>query len=276
VVDEATPTIRGFEGDRIAQVTDKNGKYCTPRDRDKAKLFHVQVEIWGDSLILKVPPVKEEEEEQPLELNLVTAKTTPLTVEVNEAVEKLTLHDYGDEVAAWMEQATGIVGCRLTGVGPDWNRNSRVNPDQGDAIPTEGGVAPVSLADEAPYLLTNQASLDDLNKRLKARGKPPVDMRRFRPSIVIHGLKAWEEDCLKKIRISGVEFWVWQRCGHCVMTTINSIVAPTKRVKKSTKAARALRPPKTKERVNVTRRLCHLCHQPVPSDRLRLLKSGKG
>lgn len=49
-----------------------------------------------------------------------------------------------------------------------------------------------------------------------------------------------------------------------------SVVTPTKRVKKSTKAARALRPPKTKERVNVTRRLCRLCHQPVPSDRLRL------
>jgi hypothetical protein len=52
-----------------------------------------------------------------------------------------------------------------------------------------------------------------------------------------------------------------------------SIVTPTKRVKKSTKAATALKPPKTtkdKTRVNVTRRLCHLCHQLVALDRLRL------
>jgi uncharacterized protein YcbX len=142
-------------------------------------------------------------------------------VEVLEAVDKMTLQDYGNEAAAWMEQATGIVGCRLTGVGSNWDRTSRVNPDQGDAIPTNNGLAPVSLADEAPYLLTNQASLDDLNKRLQARGKAPVDMRRFRPNIVIQGLEAWEEDCMKKIRIHGVEFYVWQRCGRCIMTTVD-------------------------------------------------------
>jgi uncharacterized protein YcbX len=231
-VDAATPTPRGFQGDRIAQVTDKDGRYCTPRDRDKAKLFHVQAELWGDSLVLKVPALPppaaagmEEEPPQPqqqdFELNLVTAKTTPVTVEVLEAVDPMTLQDYGEEAAAWMEQATGIVGCRLTGVGPDWNRTSRVNPDQGNAIPNDSGVAPVSLADEAPYLLTNQASLDDLNQRLQARGKDTVDMRRFRPNMVLVGLKAWEEDCLKKIRIHGVEFWVWQRCGRCTMTTVD-------------------------------------------------------
>jgi uncharacterized protein YcbX len=215
-LDTATPTPRGFEGDRIAQVTDKDGKYCTPRDKDKAKLFHVQVELWGDSMIVKAP-----EQPQPLELNLITAKTTPVTVEVLEAVDKMTLQDYGEEAASWMQKATGIVGCRLTGVGSDWNRTSRVNPAQGNVIPTDSGMAPVSLADEAPYLLTNQASLDDLNQRLLKRGKPPVDMRRFRPNIVLVGLAAWEEDCLKKIRIHGVEFWVWQRCGRCTMTTVD-------------------------------------------------------
>lgn len=220
-LDTATPSPQGFEGDRIAQVTDVNGKYCTPRDKDKAKLFHVQVELWGDSMIVKARPPLAGTPQTPLELNLVTAQTTPVTVEVLEAVDKMTLQDYGDEAAAWMEQATGIVGCRLTGVGPNWNRTSRVNPAQGDAIPTADGLAPVSLADEAPYLLTNQASLTDLNKRLVARGKSPVDMRRFRPNIVLVGLEAWEEDCLKKLRIHGVEFWVWQRCGRCTMTTVD-------------------------------------------------------
>ena len=46
-------------------------------------------------------------------------------------------------------------------------------------------------------------------------------MERFRPNIVISGLKAWEEDCLSKIRIGEVEFNVWQRCGRCTMTTID-------------------------------------------------------
>jgi len=215
-LDCATPTARGFEGDRIAQVTDKNGKYCTPRDKDKGKLFLVSPEIWGEGLTFKSPDVDE-----PLELDLSTATTTPVKVEVLEAPEKLTLQDYGDEAAAWFQKATGIPDCRLTGIGPDFQRSSMVNPAQGDAIPTEDGSAPVSLADEAPYLLTNRASLDDLNKRLKARGKDAVDMRRFRPNIVVDGLKPWEEDTLKKIRINHVDFWVWQRCGRCTMTTID-------------------------------------------------------
>lgn len=216
-LDTATPTPKGFEGDRIAQVTDKNGKYCTPRDTDKARLFQIQVEIWGSVLLFQSPHVNE-----PFEIDLATAKSTQVKVEVLAvAPENLTLEDYGDEAAAWFEEATGIPGCRLTGIGEGFERSSMVNPAQGDAIPTESGVSPVSLADEAPYLLTNRASLDDLNKRLKERGKDPVDMRRFRPNIVIEGLKPWEEDSLKKIRINHVEFWVWQRCGRCTMTTVD-------------------------------------------------------
>lgn len=216
-VDTATPTPRGFDGDRVAQLTDADGKYCTPRDPDKAKLFHVAVEIWGDNvLVFKSPHVNES-----YELNINSVKATPRSVEVLDSPTNLTLHDYGDDVAEWFEKATDIPGCRLTGIGSDFDRSSRINADQGEAIPTQDGTAPVSLADEAPYLLTNLASLADLNRRLLERGKPSIDMRRFRPNIVVGGLKAWEEDTLKRIRIKNVEFWVWQRCGRCTMTTID-------------------------------------------------------
>eukprot|EP00562_Extubocellulus_spinifer_P021731 CAMPEP_0178613010 /NCGR_PEP_ID=MMETSP0698-20121128/1423_1 /TAXON_ID=265572 /ORGANISM="Extubocellulus spinifer, Strain CCMP396" /LENGTH=345 /DNA_ID=CAMNT_0020251691 /DNA_START=383 /DNA_END=1417 /DNA_ORIENTATION=- len=217
-IDTATPTPRGFEGDRIAQLTDASGRCCTPRDTDKTRLFHIAVEIWGDDVLLfKSPHVDES-----YELNVRTAKgATPRRVEVPESPDKITLQDYGDDVAEWFVKATSIPGCRLTGIGSDFVRSSRINAAQGEAIPTEDGTAPVSLADEAPYLLTNLASLADLNNRLLARGKPSIDMRRFRPNIVVGGLKAWEEDSLKRIRIKNVEFWVWQRCGRCAMTTID-------------------------------------------------------
>jgi len=220
-VDAAVPTPRGFAGDRIAQVTDANGKFCTPRAPDKVKLFHVQAEVWGDDrLILRTPHV-----EDSIEVDTSTENTfLPKKVEVLCAPDKLELLDYGDDAAQWLEKATGIQsvpGCRLTGMGPTFNRSSVINPDQGDTIPTSDGKAPMSLADEAPYLLVNIASLKDLNKRLKARGKKSVDVRRFRPNIVVSGLKPWEEDSLKRVRINGVEFLVWQRCGRCVMTTID-------------------------------------------------------
>ena len=130
------------------------------------------------------------------------------------------LEDCGPNVAKWLREATGIPGCCLVGISDNYTRYVKVNPKQGDEIPT--GLLPrVSLADEAPFLLTSRSSLADLNKRLGERGKQQVDMRRFRPNIVIDGLQPWEEDSLKRIRIGPVEFHVWQRCGRCTMTTID-------------------------------------------------------
>ena len=60
-----------------------------------------------------------------------------------------------------------------------------------------------------------------MNKRLKYAGKDQIDMRRFRQNIVLEGLKPWEEDSLKRIKINSTEFHVWQRCGRCIMTTID-------------------------------------------------------
>jgi uncharacterized protein YcbX len=132
----------------------------------------------------------------------------------------LIVEDYGTVAASWLETATGIRGCRLVGQKDQQEpRPVRVNPDQGEALPIPN--PPVSLADEAPFLLCNEASLDDLNVRLAERGQTPVDMRRFRPNLVVRNLQPWEEDTWRKIRISGVDFFVWQRCGRCVMTTID-------------------------------------------------------
>lgn len=52
------------------------------------------------------------------------------------------------------------------------------------------------FADGYPLLIANQASLDELNERLRAKGKAPVSMNRFRPNIVVGGddFGAYDED----------------------------------------------------------------------------------
>ena len=52
------------------------------------------------------------------------------------------------------------------------------------------------FADGYPVLVTNQASLDELNARLAAQGKSPASMNRFRPNVVVQGddWAAWDED----------------------------------------------------------------------------------
>lgn len=75
----------------------------------------------------------------------------------------------------------------------------------------------VSFADGFPFLITNLASLAELNSRLDT----PVEMRRFRPNIVVAGAAPWEEDEWKKLSISGIEFSLVKPCSRCVMTTID-------------------------------------------------------
>jgi uncharacterized protein YcbX len=221
-VQTAVATELGFQNDRIAQVSDKDGNYCTPRDRACTKLFHVKPTLVftddnNTKLVLSAPQYADSS----LEIDLVHHSKTKPTLAVPMTGPKVTLQDYGDDVASWLETVTSIKGCRLTVIGDGYQRTVEVNPDQKDPVPTTKDPM-VSLADEAPYLLTSTSSLVDLNKRLKARGKDAVDMQRFRPNIVLSGLKPWEEDCLSKIRIGGkVEFHVWQRCGRCAMTTID-------------------------------------------------------
>jgi uncharacterized protein len=219
-VPEATVTPKGFQGDRIAMVVDQDGKCCTSRDKDQAKLFHVHPEIdpQAETMTLTTAAAVF----YPLEVDLTKSAPTTQKIVHNEAPGELQLVDYGNVAASWLETATGITGCRLTGIGDEYKRKVLVNESQGTPLPLSD--APVSLADEAPFLLCNEASLEDLNRRLRARGEKEIDMRRFRPNLVISssaGLAAWEEDTWSKIKIGSVEFFVWQRCGRCIMTTID-------------------------------------------------------
>lgn len=74
----------------------------------------------------------------------------------------------------------------------------------------------VSFADGFPFLVISEASLEDLNSRLKA----DVPMNRFRPNLVISGCKPYEEDSWKRIQIGELQFEIVKPCPRCVVTTV--------------------------------------------------------
>ncbi|MDX1802310.1 MAG: MOSC domain-containing protein [Marinobacter sp.] len=80
-----------------------------------------------------------------------------------------------------------------------------------------GAGRPVGFADGFPFLIVNRASLDELNSRLDR----PVDIRRFRPNIVVSGAEAWAEDQWPGIIIGLVAFNLVKPCSRCLITTVD-------------------------------------------------------
>jgi len=120
--------------------------------------------------------------------------------------DKVPARDAGDAAAEFLKAATGA-DLRLV-----YQHDPAARPS--DAAYSRAGDV-VSFADGFPLLLTGRASLDALNAALAA----PVEMRRFRPNLVIEGAPAWAEDGWRRIRVGEVELRVVKPCVRCIMTT---------------------------------------------------------
>jgi len=113
-----------------------------------------------------------------------------------------------DSAHAWFSQFLGA-SCRLVHQPDDAFR-------QVNRVYAAKGIG-VSLADGFPLLLIGQGSLDDLNRRLDE----PVQMRRFRPNLVVDSSEPFEEDTWRKIRAGEVELNLVKPCARCSIPTVD-------------------------------------------------------
>ncbi|XGW26408.1 hypothetical protein V3C99_007210 [Haemonchus contortus] len=74
-----------------------------------------------------------------------------------------------------------------------------------------------AFADDAPYMIASQTSLDSLNKRLKEKAA----IERFRPVILVDKCTEWDEDKWLSVHIGDTTLQCLQPCFRCVMTTIH-------------------------------------------------------
>jgi len=79
-----------------------------------------------------------------------------------------------------------------------------------------------AFADAYPILAATEASLARVNEWIGAgplASEGPLDMRRFRPNVVVAGGDPFDEDGWRRVRIGSAVFRSPKGCDRCVMTT---------------------------------------------------------
>jgi uncharacterized protein len=185
----------GLAGDRRWMVVDATGKFQTIREHPAMTQIEAIAQDDGG-------------------LTLSHPQHGSVTVAIPTASSKVVRVWRDDVEAVPANAAAGAFLSNVLSISAELVYLAR--PDARPVDPTFGQPGDTtSFADGFPVLLTSTMSLNDLNSRLPSK----VEMRRFRPNIVISGALPWIEDTWKVIRIGAVTFRVAKPCARCVVTT---------------------------------------------------------
>jgi uncharacterized protein len=211
-VREALLIETGLDLDRAWMVVDAQGEMITQRDEPRMALM--QPTLRSSDMVLRAPGMLALH----IQLDTVEARTR---AQVWDDIVKA--YDMGDLAAQWVSDFLQRP-ARLVRFDPEERRLS--DPHWAGDIEAQN-----AFGDGFPLLVANTASLQDLNNKLAAKGVAPVAMQRFRPNLVLAGLKAYDEDHIHELEISTDEGPVTLRlvkpCGRCTIPNVNPADAST-------------------------------------------------
>jgi uncharacterized protein YcbX len=196
-LDHGQVVERGLQLDRRYMLVDRDGTFIT--QREAPQLCLVATALAGYDFVLSAPGLPD------LVIPQAAQGRAETTCRVWHDTTRAIPHAAGSRwFSAFLGDEAQLVYM------PDSERRA-VNPKR--ARP--GDV--VSFADAYPLLAISEASLADLNARLEQ----PLEMRRFRPNLVLSECEPFDEDRLTTFAIGAVSFRAIRRCERCVVTTID-------------------------------------------------------
>jgi len=187
---------RGLVGDRRFMVVDPGGRFVTQRERPRLALVEATL---GETLRLRTP----------------AGAAVEVPLDVDEGEREVTVWgdavpavDAGDDAAALLSGHldADVRLVRMPG-------STRRAADPGHA--RDGDL--VSFADGFPFLLVSRASVD----AIAARVDGPIDVRRFRPNLVVDGVDAFAEDDWTTFGIGDVTFHARKPCARCQVVDVD-------------------------------------------------------
>ena len=209
---EALLIETGLEFDRAWMVVDAQGRFVTQRQVPRMAL--IQTTLNARDMVLRAPSM--------------LAWSVPLDevggdVRVTVWNDEVAAFDMGDAVAQWFSDFLGQP-LRLVRFDPSQKRLA-------SAQWTGSIEAEAAFSDEYPLLVTSQASLDELNRRIVASGAAPVTIQRFRPNLVLSGLEAHGEDHLDEIHFvtpdGPVRLKLVKPCARCSIPDVDPLTTET-------------------------------------------------
>ena len=185
-------------GDREWVVVDADNEFLSQREHPRMSL--IETRFIAETIRLRAPGM--------LTLEVPFASEGDV-VQVRVWDDTVAAVTQGEVADAWFTQFLGVP-ARLMRFDPEGKRLAK-------STSTGGLEAPYKFADAFPVLITNQASLGDLNQRLEK----PVTMERFRPNIVLEGINAFEEDYVSELRVNGIRIRPVKKCSRCTVPGVD-------------------------------------------------------
>jgi uncharacterized protein len=205
----------GLEFDRAWMVVDETGEFLSQRELPRMALIAPQLKQF--EMVLRAPGM--------LALHIaLNAVEKPCKVRVWD--DECAAFDMGDIAAQWFtdflmqELPSGMkpAKLRLVRFDPEHKRTSNKKWTQGREVLNQ-------FSDGYPVLVLSEASLDELNTRLKAGGHESVGIERFRPNIVLSGLEAHDEDRCDQLHLQTeqgeVILALIKPCPRCPIPNVN-------------------------------------------------------
>jgi uncharacterized protein YcbX len=196
---------RGAIGDRRWMLVDQDAQFLSQRRIARMTLLHVSLD--ADALVVDAPGM--------------TTLTVPCDGRHEQSGERLvaglfedavTVQRVGPEVDRWFTTFLRYP-CSLVTMPEDTQR------------PVDLKYAPpgrtVAFADAFPALVLGTGSIGELNRRLAAKGEPPVSSNRFRPNIVVAVDEPHAEDEWRRLEGSWIAFDIVKPCARCSIPAID-------------------------------------------------------
>jgi len=200
--------------DREFLIVKSNGHFITARQEPTMLL--ISQSIHGDQLWLDAPGMPTLKVTKPKDKVEDVEESDQLGAPIAVTIwgENMVGLNCGGEAAQWLSNYLGKEGIKLVYFPNDESPRLPPHYNHWDRFKkTDNSI----FADLTPYMLLSEASVDDLNSRLKKK----ISLNNFRPSFAIDGCKAYDEEIFKRIKIGDTTFRNVKPCNRCVLTTID-------------------------------------------------------